>query len=274
MTKIKNKVVLVTGGASGIGKMMGEKCLKDGAERLVIWDINEQNLQQVTESLRKEGYTVHPYVVDVADVASIEKAAAETLAEVKRVDILFNNAGIVAGSKEFHEHSAADIERTMRINSLGVMHVARMFLPTMIENGVGHIINIASAAGLTPNPKMSVYAGSKWAVVGWSESLRLELEAMKKKELHVTTVCPSFITTGMFAGVKEPLLTPALSPEKISQRIIEAVKDNEIMVIEPLTAKLVPVLRGLLPTRLYDFVAGDIFDAYGSMNSFVGRKKE
>ena len=272
MTQIKNKVVLVTGGASGIGKLMGEMCLRKGAERLVIWDINAENLATVSDAFRKEGYSVHPYLVDVSSVESIEAAAAQTLADVKRVDILFNNAGIVAGNKEFHEHTADDIERTMRINSLGVMHVARVFLGKMIANGNGHIINIASAAGLTPNPKMSVYSGSKFAVVGWSESLRLELEAMKGKDLHVTTVCPSFITTGMFAGVKEPLFTPSLSPEKIAERVIEAVKDNEIMVIEPFTAKLVPILRGLLPTRLYDFVAGDIFDAHSSMNNFTGRK--
>lgn len=278
MTKIKHKIALVTGGASGIGKLMGQNCLKEGAERLVIWDINEQGLNLVAEEFRGQGYTVHTYVADISNVASVEEAAARTLADVGRVDILFNNAGVVAGNKTFAEHTSADIERTMRINAVGGMHVTRMFLPAMLERGNGHIVNIASAAGLTPNRNMSVYASSKWAMLGWSESLRLEMEAYnhekKGSEMHVTTVCPSFIDTGMFNGVKQPLFTPALTPAFIAKRVIEAVLANEILVEEPFTVKLVPLMRGLLPTRVYDFIAEDVFGAYSSMSTFTGRKKE
>lgn len=272
MTKIKGKIALVTGGASGIGKLMGQKCLAAGAERLVIWDINEAAMEAVAAEIRASGHTVHTFRCDISDVASIEAAAEATLAEVRQIDILFNNAGIVAGNKTFLEHTAADIERTMRINTNGHMHVTRMFMDGMYERGHGHIINIASAAGLTPNRNMSVYAASKWAMLGWSESLRLECEALKGKDLHVTTVCPSFISTGMFDGVKEPWLTPALTPEFVAERVITAVKDNEILIQEPFTVKLVPMLRGLLPTRVYDFLADEVFGAYDSMSSFKGRR--
>jgi len=269
MTKIKDKKVLVTGGANGIGKLLGEKCLREGASELVIWDINEKNLQATAQELRKKGYTIHDYVVDVSDLEDITKAATLTLSEVGVIDILFNNAGIVVG-KNFHEHSHNEIEKTIRINVLGVMHVARCLVGEMIKQKSGHIVNIASAVGLLANPRMSVYAGSKWAVLGWSESLRLELEDMPG-DLHVTTVCPSYIKTGMFEGVEAPILAPLLEPEDITDQIIKAVKENEIEVKAPWSVHLIPILRGLMPTRMFDLVVGKGLNIYNSMASFIGR---
>jgi len=269
MTKIKDKKVLVTGGANGIGKLLGEKCLREGASELVIWDINEKNLQATAQELRKKGYTIHDYVVDVSDLEDITKAATLTLSEVGPIDILFNNAGIVVG-KNFHEHSHNEIEKTIRINVLGVMHVARCLVGEMIKQKSGHIVNIASAVGLLANPRMSVYAGSKWAVLGWSESLRLELEDMPG-DLHVTTVCPSYIKTGMFEGVEAPILAPLLEPEDITDQIIRAVKTNEIEVKAPWSVHLIPILRGLMPTRMFDLVVGKGLNIYNSMASFIGR---
>lgn len=273
MTKIKDKTVLVTGGASGIGKMLGEKCLKEGASSLVIWDIHKQNLAMVAEELREKGYTVHAYLVDVSSLDDIRRAATLTLSEVGAIDILFNNAGIIVG-KSFTEHTHEDIERTIRINVLGVMHVARVFGAEMVRKGSGHIVNIASAAGLVPNPKMSVYAGSKWAVLGFSESIRLEFEALNdelKFDLHVTTVTPSYIDTGMFTGVKAPLLAPLLKPEDITDDILEAVRNNDIILRAPWSVYLIPVLRGILPARVFDMVVGYGLNIYSSMTSFVGR---
>jgi all-trans-retinol dehydrogenase (NAD+) len=269
MTKIRDKVVLVTGGANGIGKMLGEKCLKEGASDLIIWDINEKNLTETAQELKNKGYNVHQYLVDVSDLKDIKRAATLTLAEVGKVDILFNNAGIVVG-KNFEEHSHEEIERTIRINVLGVMHVARAFVPDMIKQGNGHVINIASAAGLLPNPKMTVYVGSKWAVLGWSESLRIEMEEAGK-DLHVTTVCPGYIKTGMFEGVEAPAFTPLLEPEDITNDIIKAVKNNDIELKAPWSVNLIPILRSVMPTRLFDLVVGRGLNIYSSMASFVGR---
>lgn len=269
MTKIKDKKVLITGGANGIGKLLGEKCLREGASDLVIWDINEKNLEATTQEFTQKGYNIHPYLVDVSDLEDITRAATLTLSEVGRIDILFNNAGIVVG-KDFHEHSHSEIEKTIRINVLGVMHVARCFVGEMVKQKSGHIVNIASAVGLLANPKMSVYAGSKWAVLGWSESLRLELEDMPG-DLHVTTVCPSYIKTGMFEGVEAPILAPLLEPEDITDQIIKAVKENEIEVKAPWSVHLIPILRGIMPTRLFDLVVGKGLNIYSSMASFIGR---
>lgn len=272
MTKIKNKTILVTGGAMGIGKRMAERCLAEGARRAILWDINETALNTTVDELRSKGYVVDSYVVDISDVEDIEWAAQDVLSCIGPVDILFNNAGIVVG-KYFHEHSRKDIDKTNDINVAGVMHTTRVFIKNMLAQRQGHIVNIASAAGLIPNPKMSVYASSKWAVLGWSESLRLEMEELKKG-VRVTTVTPSYINTGMFNGVKAPLLTPILDPAFIVDRIIEGVKNNEILIQEPFMVKSIPVLKGLLPTRVFDVVAGKLFGVYKSMDQFKGRKQK
>ncbi|MDA1382144.1 SDR family NAD(P)-dependent oxidoreductase [Plesiomonas shigelloides subsp. oncorhynchi] len=99
------------------------------------------------------------------------------------------------------------MNQTLAINTNALMHICREFLPGMLEKGEGRIVNIASAAGMVSNPKMSVYCGSKWAVIGWSDSVRLELEMAGYRNIKVTTVTLSYIDTGMFAGVKAPLLT-------------------------------------------------------------------
>ncbi|HNF48776.1 MAG TPA: SDR family oxidoreductase [Chitinophagales bacterium] len=273
MSTIKEANVLVTGGANGIGKLMSLKCLQEGAGNLILWDINEENLENTKKEFGKKGYNnVHTYVVDVSQVKDIEKAATEVLLEVGNVDILINNAGIVAGKQKFWEYSVRDIEKTLSINVNGVMHVARVFIPEMIKQGRGHVINIASASSLIPLPKGSVYASSKWAVMGWSESLRLELEA-EGQNLHVSTICPSYIDTGMFKGVKAPMLFPLLQPEEVTTNIIKAIKTNKPVLMMPENVNLVPFLKGVFPTRIFDTVAGWL-GVYNSMSSFEGRKEE
>jgi all-trans-retinol dehydrogenase (NAD+) len=272
MTKIANRSVLITGGAAGIGKLIAGKCLKEGAYKVILWDINEANLQETAAYFASKGYDVMTDVVDVADVNDIVRAAEALKENIGTIDILFNNAGIVVG-KSFDKHSHRDISKTIDINVSGVMHVALEFLPGMIDQNEGHIINIASAAGLIPNPNMSVYAASKWAVVGWSESLRLEQEE-NNTGVKVTTVMPSYINTGMFDGVKSPVLTPIMEPEFIVEKIMQAVKNDEIVLMEPFMTKTIPLLRGILPTRAFDFIAGKIFGVYKTMDNFKGKPQQ
>ena len=273
MSRIKGANVLVTGGANGIGKLMGESCLLEGAAHLVIWDINDANLKNTIVEFSKKGFkNVTPYLVDVSDIDDIEKTATKVLLDVGNIDILFNNAGIVAGSKRFWEHTRNDIEKTMAINSNGVMHVARVFLPDMLKQGHGHVVNIASIAGIITNVNMAVYVASKWACIGFSESLRLELE-QEKGEFHVTTVTPSYIDTGMFKGVSAPLLFPLVKPEEMVKQIIDGVKKDKVFVRAPDMVNVVPFLKGVLPTRAFDFVA-NILGVTNSMDTFKGRPKE
>lgn len=269
MTQIKNRCVLITGGASGIGKLIAKRCLEQRAYKVILWDINEINLLKTKDEFANSGYEVDTDVVDVADLSDILRASKKVKDTYTTVDILFNNAGIVVG-KSFVEHSHRDIEKTININTAALMHIAREFLPEMIDQCEGHIINIASASGLIANPNMSVYAASKWAVVGWSESVRLEMEK-EKTGVNITTVLPGYISTGMFDGVKAPLLTPTLTPEYIVDKIMEAVKNNEIILQEPFMVKSVPILKGLLPQRAFDFLAGKIFGVHNTMDNFKGR---
>lgn len=273
MSRIKDANVLVTGGANGIGKLIGESCLLEGAAHLVIWDINEANMKDTVLEFSKKGFkNVSTFIVDVSDIDDIEKSATKVLLDVGNIDLLFNNAGIVAGKKRFWEHTREDIEKTMAINANGVMHVARVFLPDMLRQGHGHVINIASIAGVISNVNMAAYVASKWACIGFSESLRLELE-LEKGEFHVTTVTPSFIDTGMFKGVSAPLLFPLVKPADMVKQIIDGVKKDKIFVRAPDMVNIVPFLKGVLPTRAFDFVA-NVLGVTKSMDSFKGRSKE
>lgn len=268
MTKFRDKTILITGGAAGIGKIMGQKALESGAIKLVIWDINPDFLHKTTEEFRSKGYKVFPYEIDVANTQQVISAGELVKKEVGTVDILINNAGVVVG-KEFKNHTHHDIDFTMNINTNAAMHVALAFLPAMIEKGEGHIVNIASAAGLLANPGMSVYVASKWGITGWSESLRIELERLNPK-LRVTTVNPSYIDTGMFAGVKTPLMLPILDPEKAVNKIIKAIENNRLFVRMPLLVNFLPFVRGILPARVFDWFAGRILGVYESMAGFAG----
>lgn len=268
MSVITNSHILITGGASGIGLRMGKNALEQGAAKLAIWDINTEKLEECNKQLANFQDRIHTYKVDVSDPEQIYQSAQKLQSEINHLDILINNAGVVAG-KPFHKQDKTDIDKTIAVNLSGVMHTTRAFLPQMIERSTGHIVNIASAAAHMGNPNMSVYAGSKWGVRGWSESLRIEL---KKQNITVTSVEPSYIDTGMFKGVTPPLLTPLLDPENLSRRILRAVEKNKMHLRTPFMVKLLPFLKGVLPAKVFDFVAGKLFKVYHSMDTFTGRK--
>lgn len=271
MSAFSNKNVLVTGGANGIGRLLGIKALEEGARCLVVWDIDTEAMKQLNHYCQQKGWNCQTHIVDMADPLAIESAAQQILQDLESVDILFNNAGIVVG-KTFVEHSPDEIKNTLAINTEAVMLTTRAFLPAMIRQGGGHIVTISSASALMGNPGMSVYAASKWAVTGWADSLRIELE-QQGSNIKVTTIQPSYIDTGMFAGVTAPLLTPLLEPEVIAEKIIRAVKKNKTMLREPFMVKLTPFLKGVLPARWFDFLAGKLFKVYASMNTFTGREQ-
>ena len=269
MARIKGGTVLVTGGASGNGLLLGQRVLAQGAAKLVLWDVRKEALDQVVVQLRAQGHEVLAQVVDLADPQRIQAAAQELSGAGIGVDILINNAGIVTG-KDFIAHSTMEIARTIEVNTLAPMYVTRELLPGMLAKRSGHIVNIASAAGLVSNPKMSVYCASKWAVIGWSDSLRIELER-DRSGVGVTTVMPYYIDTGMFSGVRSPLI-PILKPEYVADRIIAAIKSDSILLRLPWLINLVPLLRGVLPARWFDKIGGQWMGVYHSMDAFKGRQ--
>lgn len=269
MTKIKSRCVLITGGASGIGRIMGRMSLERGASQLVIWDINEKGIADTVAEFSKLG-NVKGYKVDISDSKAVEQAYQTTCQECGAVDILINCAGVVTSNKTFDKQSVAEIERTMSINSVAPMVVALQALPDMISRNVGHICNIASAAGMLSNPKMSVYAASKWAVIGWSDSVRIELSQARSK-VRITTVAPYFINTGMFDGVNSRFF-PILDPENTSRKILNAIERNRNFRGIPFSYHFIRMWQALLPTVVFDFIFGKVVGIYSAMDHFSGRK--
>jgi short-subunit dehydrogenase len=190
--------------------------------------------------------------------------------EVGDVDILINCAGIITSNKTFDQCTEDEINRTMMVNAIAPMYVARQMLPDMVRRNEGHICTIASAGGMLSNPKMSVYAASKWAAVGWSDSVRIELQEMKSR-VRVTTVAPYYITTGMFDGVKSPII-PILKPEYVSKRIIRAIEKNLVFRGIPFGLHFIRFWQFVLPIPVFDFFFGKVFGIYHTMDNFVGRK--
>ena len=274
MDSVAGKKVLITGAAMGMGRLYADLAVREKAAAVVLWDINQAALDAAVGELKAAGGAVFAYTVDVSNMESIEQAAEQVQREVGDIDLLFNNAGIIRG-KFFWEHdNRRDIWPTMAINTLAIMYIARAFLPAMIANRrESRIVNIASAAGTVANPRMSVYCASKWAAIGWSDSLRLELKQAGHTHVKVTTVCPSYISTGMFSGAKAPLFTPILTPEVVTNRVWQAMKTGKPLLTMPWTVRLAMLARGLLPLAIWDFVADRIFGIYHSMDYFEGRPK-
>ena len=269
--KIKDSVVLITGGASGIGRIMGRRALEMGAKSVAVWDINPTNLDEVVRAHSQLG-TAKGYIVDVSDYEAVQEAYRQTVADLGAVDILINNAGVVTTNKTFDQNTKQDIDRTLTINTMAPMYVAQAVLPDMIKRDRGHICNIASAAGLLAVPRMSVYVASKWATMGWSDSVWIELKSMKS-HVHVTTMAPYFINTGMFEGVKSWFF-PILDPEKTAKRTLRAIEKNKRFKGMPFSFRFTRMMQGILPMRGADWIFGELFGIYHAMDHFTGRKKQ
>lgn len=276
---IKGTNVLITGGASGIGRIMGRICLEKGASNLIVWDINQANIDKTEAELSdvklaESGVSkgqIHSYIVNVSDPQAIKSAYEKVKSEVGEVDILVNCAGIVRGNNTFDKQTVQDIDLTMDINANAPMYVALAVLPDMLRRDRGHICNIASAAGMLGVPKLSVYCASKWAVIGWTESMRVELK-QAHSHVRVTSVAPYFINTGMFDGVNSKVF-PILDPEKTSAKIIRAVEVGKSFRGIPFAYHFIRIWQGLLPNFLFDFIFGKVFGVYSVMDHFTGRRK-
>lgn len=269
--KINNKTILITGGCSGIGKIMGRIALEKGARQIVLWDINENALQQTMQEFSKLGQ-VSGFQADISNPESVEKAYQNTKQACGDIDILINCAGIITNNKTFAEQTDQDIIRTVSINTEGAMFVTLRFLKDMKRRNSGHICNITSAGGMLAMPKMAIYSASKWAAIGWSESLRIELQR-EKSAVGVTTIAPYFIDTGMFEGVRSKVFK-IQDPEKVALKTIRAIEKNTIFKGIPFSFHFIRFMQGIFPFRLFDPFFGDLFGLYTTMDHFTGRKPE
>ncbi|WP_281786826.1 SDR family NAD(P)-dependent oxidoreductase [Aurantimicrobium sp. INA4] len=268
--------ILITGAAMGMGRLYAERAVAEGAETVILWDINKEALAETTKALRVHAdnhQEIVPMLVDIGERTAIEKASANVIANHGGVDVIINNAGVVRGTYFWEHDNERDTEFIMKINAMAPMFITHEFLTGMMEGKrPSRIVNIASAAGTLSNPKMSVYASSKWALIGWSDSVRLELKQQHIDNIKVTTVCPSYIATGMFEGVKGPLMTPIMQPDYVVNKVWKAMLAGKPMLMLPWTVHLSKVLKGILPQRWFDAIADNIFGVYNTMDKFTGRK--
>ncbi|QQR91230.1 MAG: SDR family oxidoreductase [Myxococcales bacterium] len=268
--KLVNRNILITGAASGIGKSMAMLCAKKHAT-LILWDRDPEGLKQCLSELPSTGPAPHrSYVIDLASREQIENTAKRTLEQVGPVDVLINNAGVVSGNALL-QITAEQIERTFKVNTLAPIWTTRAFLPSMQRREAGHIVTIASAAGLVGAAKLSDYCASKFAAIGFDEALRVELKR-NKSPIRTTIICPFYINTGMFTGVKTrfPLLLPILEGQYVAKKTIRAIEKDKATLMMPRILHLLPLLR-LLPVPLFDALA-NFLGINHSMDDFIGRK--
>lgn len=248
MKNVAGKVVLITGGASGIGYALASHFAKDGA-KVVLADIDAEALRRAASELCIAGGEVYSFVCDVRDRAQVYKLATEIHAKVGTVDILVNNAGVAYAGK-FMDIPDEIHQEIMDVNIMGYIWITKAFLPDILAKKKGHLIFLASATGLGGTPKLSSYSASKHAVVGFAETLRWELMMDGSlKDIHVTIVCPAFVATAMVEGVRPPRGTRLLTPEEVGMKIYQAMKADKAMLIMPATVYL-EVLTKLLPPKL------------------------
>ena len=265
----QNKTVLITGAASGIGKILTRKALEKGAKEMVLLDYNLDGLEKVEQEFAHFQKPFHLYKVDLSDQTELLAIIDKIKTEIAHVDILINNAGIIVG-KNYVDHTLEDINRTMQVNTVSLMILANAFLDGMMQRNSGVISNVASVAGLTSTPQMAVYVASKWAVVGWSEALRLEMKQAKSK-VCINCVMPFYINTGMFDGVKSRII-PILDPEKVSSKIMANIEKGKFRTTLPLPYWFLRFSQAIMPMNVYDYVMGDLLGIYDSMSDFKGRK--
>ncbi len=268
MTSLRGKNVLITGCASGIGRLIAQKAAVRGA-KVILWDINPDGLDSLSKQLRGWGFDAHCYRVDLSSREDIQRAAEEVLTDHGVVDVLINNAGIVSG-RPFLEIEDDAIEQTFRVNTLALFWTSKSFLPAMLDNGGGHLVTIASAGGILGAPKLTDYTASKFAAVGFDEVLRMEF-AQNGDNIQTTIICPYYIDTGMFKGVQSrfSFLLPILKPENVAAEVINAIEKNRARVLLPSSVYLLYPLR-LLPVHLFDGLM-DILGIHATTEQFVGR---
>ena len=263
MKSFKDRVAVITGAGSGIGKALATELAAAGC-KLAISDINEAAVKQVAQQLTDSGRTVIADRLDVADRDAFYAYADKVQAHYGKVNLVFNNAGVALGST-VEDMSYEDFEWLMGINFWGVVYGTKAFLPMLKQAGEGHIINISSIFGLIGVPTQSAYNAAKFAVRGFTESLRMELE-LEGSSVSCTSVHPGGIktniaknarmgsgvekVTGMTAdkSIKEFEKLFRTTPEEAASTIIKGVRGNKRRVLIGSDAVAVDSMQRLLPT--------------------------
>jgi NADP-dependent 3-hydroxy acid dehydrogenase YdfG len=263
MDPVEGKVAVVTGGSSGIGEAIAVRLARAGAI-VVLTGRDEARLAAAT---RKAGDGAWSFAADVTDEAQVRALAEAVHARHGPADILVNNAGVVM-SGLLVDVETPDWRRLLDINVMGVVHGCRAFLPRMIERGQGgHVVNMASAAGIVGLSGMSTYTATKFAVAGLTESLRAEL---KRHRIGVSLVCPSYVKTPIASKVKivgrldnertraaidRQFRRNAVTAELVAERALSAIRRNQALVTVGRDAALARWMKRISPALLEKVLA-------------------
>ena len=266
MTLTKESIVVITGAASGIGRALALRLAREGVARLAISDVNAAGLEETSQLIRGAGPTSSPiisaHVVDVGDYAQMQKFAAEVVAEHGRVTHLINNAGVsLAGTIE--QVSIADIQWLMNINFWGTVYGVKLFLPILREQPAAHIVNVSSIFGMIAPPGNAAYSASKFAVRGFTESLRHELAGTS---IAVSCVHPGGVTTNIARSSRVGENTPAsvkeestalhakasrTTPDEAATTIIRGIKRRSKRILIGSDARIIDVLQRTAPVSYF-----------------------
>jgi NAD(P)-dependent dehydrogenase (short-subunit alcohol dehydrogenase family) len=264
MRHLEGKVAVVTGAGHGIGRETAIALASKGC-RLAICDINEAALEGVRHDLAETGATVTAHRVDVSDRAQMEQFASDVVEAHGAAHVLVNNAGVTVYAS-FEEHSIEDLEWILGVNLWGVLYGCKFFLPHLKAAGEGHIVNLSSVFGIIAPPLQTSYVASKFAVRGFSESLRAELA---EDNVGVTSVHPGAIKTNIIQNAR--LVTDThtelrdstqrlfdrlgTTPDVVAARVVKAIEYNSPRVLITREAHVADALKRLMPATADGIVA-------------------
>lgn len=258
------QVAVVTGAARGLGRALAAGLIGRGVS-LVLADTATEQLQATAEEFTAGGGLVLAVRTDVSDAAAVDALASRTLDHFGRVDLVVNNAGVGGGGGPMWRSNPEEWQRVLGVNLLGVVHGIQAFVPHLVSTGAGHVVNIASLAGLTTMPFGGSYCASKHAVVALSETLRNEM-AMMGLPIGVTVVCPGFVRTPLAEGL---LAFAHMDDETLATRLPGELSMDQMKQLRAGLERAVPtvmepedaaerILAAVESDRLYALTHGDL----------------
>ena len=266
--KVKGKVVVITGGSSGIGLTTAQKVAGAGATTIIVAR-GEEELFKARDAMNAAGGKVFAYTADLSDMADCDRLVKTVLAEHGKVDILVNNAGrSIRRSIELSYDRFHDFERTMQLNYFGSLRLIMGFLPGMTERRRGHIINISSIGVLANSPRFSAYVASKAALDAWSRCAQGELSS---KGISFTTINMPLVKTPMIAPTKMYDSVPTLSPDEAADLVVKGIIERPSRIATRLGI-FASVINALAP-KAYEVVMNTAFELFPDSAAAKGDKK-